>query len=136
MTAAAVEHVLPQCHLDYSMNSLILCNERSDNHCGRAYVASISLCTVHLSDRLVLLQKSVKMSKLALSLSTKPATLYNYNALEPPGINNTANNCYGSSVIQCLLNHSAFLSLIEEIAEDHKTNVCNSCQASGTYIIH
>ena len=71
------------------------------------------------------------MSKLALKLPKKQAALYNHNALKRAGINNTANNCHASSVMQCLLNHPAFAAVIEAIAEDHKSTVCNSCKASG-----
>ena len=58
-------------------------------------------------------------------------SLYNKNfeALLPPRITNSANNCYASSVIQCLLNHSVFLSTSEEINEEH--NVCEKCMKSG-----
>ena len=56
-------------------------------------------------------------------------SLYNFEASLPPGITNSANNCYASSVIQCLLNHSVFLSTSEEINEEH--DVCEKCMKSG-----
>ena len=40
----------------------------------------------------------------------KNNSLYNFEALLLPAITNSANNCYASSINQCLLNHSVFLS--------------------------
>ena len=56
-------------------------------------------------------------------------SLYNFKALLPPGITNSANNCFASSVIQCLLNHSVILSTLKEINEEH--DVCEKCMKLG-----
>ena len=58
-------------------------------------------------------------------------SLYNFEALLPPGITNTAHNCYASSVIQCLdlLNHFLILSMVEEINEEHR--ILEQCRKSG-----
>ena len=45
-------------------------------------------------------------------------SLYNFEALRPPGITNVANNFYVSSVIQCLCNYHIIQSMLEEINEE------------------
>ena len=40
-----------------------------------------------------------------------------YIVLQPPGITNTANNCYASSVLQCLMNHPVFLQFLQSTSK-------------------
>ena len=54
-------------------------------------------------------------------------SLYNFNCLKPPGINNIASNCYANSILQCLLNQPAFCHYIKSL--DHAA--CKSCLTSG-----
>ena len=55
-----------------------------------------------------------------------------YIALQPPGITNTASNCYASSVLQCLLNHPAFLEFLHSTSK----HTCCECTKSGiVYIV-
>ena len=58
-------------------------------------------------------------------------TLCNITALQPPGILNTANNCYSSSVLQCLLNHPIFFELFQ--LSKGRDN-CETCQKSGNLL--
>ena len=54
---------------------------------------------------------------------------FNVEVLMPPGISNTSNNCFASSVIHCLFNHPVFLSLSSKITEDHQ--LCTKCGRNG-----
>ena len=55
-----------------------------------------------------------------------------YIALQPPGITNTASNWYASSVLQCLLNHPAFLEFLHSTSK----HTCCECTKSGiVYIV-
>ena len=38
----------------------------------------------------------------------------------PPGISNTALNCYANSVFQCLFSHNAFITLAKDIIDEHE----------------
>ena len=74
--------------------------------------------------------------KLQLSLAKSgKAGLFDSNAFLPPGISNTANNCYASSVVQCLMNHGGFLQLCHEITGDANTEKTSGRHEVYVYII-
>ncbi len=54
---------------------------------------------------------------------------------KPPGINNTENNCYANSILQCLLNNSTFFDLSQEVVQAHSSSSCTRCQSSGMIIL-
>ena len=50
-----------------------------------------------------------------------------YIVLQPPGITNTASNCYASSVLQCLINHPVFF----RIPAINQQTYCCECTKLG-----
>ena len=58
---------------------------------------------------------------------------YMYSRPRPPGISNTANNCYASSIMHCLQNHPAFMNVaLSIITGEHQLNNCTECKETGT----
>ena len=58
-------------------------------------------------------------------------SLYNFDALLPPGISNIANNCYANSVLHYVLNHPTFVLLLQLVKEDHIQSSCELCLNPG-----
>ena len=52
----------------------------------------------------------------------------------PPGISNSALNCYASCIFQCLFNHGSFISLVKDIIDEHDTAKCDHCRTQGNFI--
>ena len=56
-----------------------------------------------------------------------------YIVLQPPGITNTASNCYASSALQCLMNHAIYLELFQSTSK----HTCCECTKLGIiYIVN
>ena len=49
----------------------------------------------------------------------------------PPGIINTALNCYANSVFQCLFSHNAFITLAKDIIDEHEMVHCDQYLIQG-----
>ena len=63
-----------------------------------------------------------------------PCGIYDRSISLPPGISNGANLCYAISVAQCLLNHSTFRGLLEELCAFHGHH-CVRCLSKGMILL-
>jgi hypothetical protein len=63
---------------------------------------------------------------------TKPNGVYNHEALKPPGITNSALNCYANAIFQCLMSSKSFSHLINAAICSHSTS-CEECKKPGVY---
>ena len=73
-------------------------------------------------------EQSAKTSKIVGVFREKPE--------KPPGIANTGNICYASSVLHCLLNHSIFREVAESIVMNHNQEQCKVCSKTGIIITY
>ena len=69
--------------------------------------------------------------KLSLLRVQKPGVVYRSNLLYPSGIKNPSHNCYANSVLQCLFNSQAFLSVCSQILQHHPGHCSQQCCTSG-----
>ena len=60
----------------------------------------------------------------------KPAGVYDHEALKPPGITNSALNCYANAILQCLMSSKSFLGLINSTISSHSAS-CEECKQPG-----
>ena len=63
----------------------------------------------------------------ALLSAVKPEGVYK-DVVQPPGITNSANNCYANAVFQCLMNSQTFLEMCNSL---HHNSSCQECTAEG-----
>ena len=57
--------------------------------------------------------------------------VYIPDCLYPPGIMNVANNCYASSIVQCLINHPSFSLMYEKLIGRHAMHCDKTCTSSS-----
>ncbi len=71
-----------------------------------------------------------KMSRLSLSLTPhkerKKEKSLIVESIVPPGISNSANNCYANCVYQCLLNHESFIDVAATMCAEHNRENCSN----------
>ena len=110
----------------------------------RARVCTVRMNTFARSHRSVeMMEPQAKKARLSLSktnrktpkkkVSVLPDGIYDKEITFPPGIANIANNCYASSVLQCLFSHSTFRGVISDATGNH-SDECTICSAvTGSY---
>lgn len=61
--------------------------------------------------------------------------LHLQNRAKPPGITNLVNNCYASSIFQCMFNHPELMKCLRQVIKNHNQRDCSNCQQNGTMIL-
>ena len=89
------------------------------------------------------LQLSLRRKKGELSHNDMPPRkrkkgsggVFSKDILYPPGFKNLSNNCYSNAILQCLFNHQAFVTLLEESYSNHPQH-CNAdcCTQLGMWL--
>lgn len=77
------------------------------------------------------MKRSLSRKKCQLAATASSMIPSTPTEATPPGINNTALNCYANSTFQCLLNHPGFLDIARNIVQEHEINKCGECQKIG-----
>ncbi len=67
---------------------------------------------------------SLSLRKSAPKKKPKEKSLI-IESIAPPGISNSANNCYANCVYQCLLNHESFLDVAGAMCAEHNRQICS-----------
>lgn len=79
---------------------------------------------------------SLQIKSAGSGISHRPGTDSGALAIpRPPGITNTANNCFASCIFQCLLSHPTFVDVATTASIEHQSMQCPDCKQGGNLVM-